>query len=358
MKQPGKNAVYSGTSLGPKRRALWLGTVVFLFSSKSRMTEHPSLLHQLQAIDEPSHHVHSTWRWLFCRYFGKTQFILNQKLRRRSQAINPAQSFSKGQPITPDNSFDNKSSNSAVTVRLNEDNPANASDPDCTRSAGSKQLPAKSRPASGYGAGGFGLHIYGRRLQPGAPAQVAGGEQLMVKVPALAKAFAGRWRIVEMDVWDSDFLDLVEEAHLTLTGEADGEIAFGALQGFLDVRYGSRDGAACAEFSWECPTTTTQRAGADGSRSAVQVVSLATSTSTTAMIQASSANAADFFNSLLVLLCHKLCVAAGTSWELSHESVDEFSPNGGDRLGDMAFGAAGRRSAAAQRSIGGTLCRS
>jgi hypothetical protein len=31
----------------------------------------------------------------------------------------------------------------------------------------------------------------------------------------------------------------------------DGEIAFGALKGFLDVRYGTRDGSACAEFSWE-----------------------------------------------------------------------------------------------------------
>ena len=29
------------------------------------------------------------------------------------------------------------------------------------------------------------------------------------------------------------------------------EAAFGALKGFLDVRYGSRDGSACAEFSWE-----------------------------------------------------------------------------------------------------------
>ena len=29
------------------------------------------------------------------------------------------------------------------------------------------------------------------------------------------------------------------------------EIAFGALKGFLDVRYGARDGSACAEFSWE-----------------------------------------------------------------------------------------------------------
>jgi hypothetical protein len=121
----------------------------------------------------------------------------------------------------------------------------------------------------------------------------------MAKVPAFAKAFAGRWRIVEMDVWDNGFLDLVEEAHLTLTGEADGEIAFGALKGYLDVRYGSRDGAACAEFSWNGYDATTQRLDVDGSCSGLQAVSSAISTSTTVMIQASSANASDFFNALL-----------------------------------------------------------
>ena len=73
----------------------------------------------------------------------------------------------------------------------------------------------------------------------------------MARASALAKAFAGRWRIVEMDNWDNDVLDLVEEAHLTFQGAADGEIAFVALKGFLDVRYGARDGSACAEFSWE-----------------------------------------------------------------------------------------------------------
>ena len=30
----------------------------------------------------------------------------------------------------------------------------------------------------------------------------------MAKLPAFAKAFAGRWRIVEMDVWDKDFCEL------------------------------------------------------------------------------------------------------------------------------------------------------
>jgi hypothetical protein len=36
----------------------------------------------------------------------------------------------------------------------------------------------------------------------------------------------------------SDFLDLVVDEHLTFDGTTDREIAFGALKGFLDVRYG------------------------------------------------------------------------------------------------------------------------
>ena len=40
-----------------------------------------------------------------------------------------------------------------------------------------------------------------------------------------------------MDVWDKDFLDLVE---MTFKSAADGEIAFGELKGFLNLRYGTR----------------------------------------------------------------------------------------------------------------------
>jgi hypothetical protein len=58
----------------------------------------------------------------------------------------------------------------------------------------------------------------------------------MVKSPAFAKVCAGRWRIVEVDNWDNDFLDLVEEAHLSFKGAADGEIAFSAVKGLLDIR--------------------------------------------------------------------------------------------------------------------------
>lgn len=74
---------------------------------------------------------------------------------------------------------------------------------------------------------------------------------MTAKVPAFAKVFPGRWRIVEMDVWDNDVLEIGEEAHLAFEGASDGEIAFVAQKGFLDVRYGSRNGAACPEFSWQ-----------------------------------------------------------------------------------------------------------
>ncbi len=43
----------------------------------------------------------------------------------------------------------------------------------------------------------------------------------MRRESALAKAFEGRWRITEMDVWDNDYLDLVEPAHITFEGEDD-----------------------------------------------------------------------------------------------------------------------------------------
>jgi hypothetical protein len=68
------------------------------------------------------------------------------------------------------------------------------------------------------------------------------------RTPALALAFAGRWRIAEMDEWEE--LDLLERAHITFAGRDGGRLVFAAVAAELDVRYGSRDGAACAEF-WE-----------------------------------------------------------------------------------------------------------
>jgi hypothetical protein len=57
----------------------------------------------------------------------------------------------------------------------------------------------------------------------------------------------GRWRIVEADMWDRDYLDLVGPAMMTIDDEGRGEIAFGALRASLHIEYG-RDSIG---FTWE-----------------------------------------------------------------------------------------------------------
>ncbi len=47
----------------------------------------------------------------------------------------------------------------------------------------------------------------------------------------------GRWRIVEADLWDSDYLDLVEPAYISFGEDGRGEFAFGAVHGSMDLEY-------------------------------------------------------------------------------------------------------------------------
>jgi hypothetical protein len=47
----------------------------------------------------------------------------------------------------------------------------------------------------------------------------------------------GKWRIVEMELWDSDFVDLVEPAYIAFDGQGSGEFAFGAVTGGLNCEY-------------------------------------------------------------------------------------------------------------------------
>jgi hypothetical protein len=47
----------------------------------------------------------------------------------------------------------------------------------------------------------------------------------------------GRWRIVEADLWDRDYLDLVAPATMTIGADGHGEIAYGAMQASLELEY-------------------------------------------------------------------------------------------------------------------------
>ena len=56
-------------------------------------------------------------------------------------------------------------------------------------------------------------------------------------------------RIVEMDVWDQDFVDLDVPGHFTFEDDQVGHFQFGLVRGSLDCRYEAA--RARVEFSWE-----------------------------------------------------------------------------------------------------------
>ncbi|HEY6793287.1 MAG TPA: hypothetical protein VI248_01250 [Kineosporiaceae bacterium] len=61
----------------------------------------------------------------------------------------------------------------------------------------------------------------------------------------------GRWRIVAMELWDADAIDLVGPGFIEFDRGRSGRLAFIAVEAELDCRGGVRDGRACVEFTWE-----------------------------------------------------------------------------------------------------------
>jgi hypothetical protein len=62
---------------------------------------------------------------------------------------------------------------------------------------------------------------------------------------------AGRWQIVETELWDSDALNLVTPAFIEFGEDGSGSFGFIAVQGRMDCREAARDGRPGVEFSWE-----------------------------------------------------------------------------------------------------------
>jgi hypothetical protein len=61
-----------------------------------------------------------------------------------------------------------------------------------------------------------------------------------------ARSLKGKWRIVEMELWDADFIDLVGPGFILFDGKGGGEFSFGAVTGSLDCS----DTPAGADFTW------------------------------------------------------------------------------------------------------------
>lgn len=62
---------------------------------------------------------------------------------------------------------------------------------------------------------------------------------------------SGRWRIAEMELWDAEAVDLLGPGFIEFGRDGMGTFRFIAVEGWMDVRHGQRDGRAAVEFSWD-----------------------------------------------------------------------------------------------------------
>jgi hypothetical protein len=62
---------------------------------------------------------------------------------------------------------------------------------------------------------------------------------------------AGRWQIVDSELWDPDALNLVAPAFIEFGKEGLGSLGLIAVQGEMDCREVIRGGRPGVEFSWE-----------------------------------------------------------------------------------------------------------
>lgn len=61
----------------------------------------------------------------------------------------------------------------------------------------------------------------------------------------------GRWRIVDMDLWHQDAVDLVDPGFIEFATGSMGSLGFIAIQAGMDWRKAPRDGRPGVEFTWE-----------------------------------------------------------------------------------------------------------
>lgn len=60
-----------------------------------------------------------------------------------------------------------------------------------------------------------------------------------------------KWRIVEMEQWDSDYIDLVEPGYISLEKGGAGFLHFGCIDAHIDYRSVKTDDTELVEFSFE-----------------------------------------------------------------------------------------------------------
>ena len=64
-------------------------------------------------------------------------------------------------------------------------------------------------------------------------------------------AYIGKWRILEMELWDQVYVDEITEGHFTFEKGGLGYFQFGLVEGQIDYRIEKCGELERIEFSWE-----------------------------------------------------------------------------------------------------------
>lgn len=73
-------------------------------------------------------------------------------------------------------------------------------------------------------------------------------------------ALIGKWRITEADLWDRDYLDMMDPARITFESDGHGTLDFGCVNGTLDCEHSRQT----IFFNWQGVDEMTEVSG-DGS---------------------------------------------------------------------------------------------
>jgi hypothetical protein len=67
----------------------------------------------------------------------------------------------------------------------------------------------------------------------------------------MSNPYHGTWRIIEMEQWDQDYIDLVVPGYISFREDNQGEFQFGTVHGDIDYRVEPYQETERLEFSWE-----------------------------------------------------------------------------------------------------------
>ena len=63
--------------------------------------------------------------------------------------------------------------------------------------------------------------------------------------------YIGKWRIIEMEMWDQDYIDLIIPGYFSFDKDDLGDFKFGSVKGQIDYRIEKIGDVERLEFSWE-----------------------------------------------------------------------------------------------------------